>query len=283
MRLARLWLVAVVVLALLAPLFSRHPPFAASFPALAPPSLELPLGADGLGRDFLARMLYGGRLSLVLAGVATAIAVAAGGIAGFAAAILGNRVDRVSMWLANVLLAIPGLLLAMLLVAGWGPGLPAVVAAVGIGGAPVTARVTRSVVFQFLGEGYVAAARAAGAGRLWISLRHLLPNAAPLLASLAGTQFAWAFLGTTTLTFLGLAGDPSVPEWGAMLNASRTHLLVAPRLALAPALAISLTILSVHSLARLSALPGSNAQAPTSAEPVRVGGSSSSPAARTSG
>ena len=282
MRLARWWLVCVVAVSLLAPLLSRHSPVEPSSPVLAPPSLELPLGADALGRDLLARMVYGGRLSLGLAGLATAIAVGTGGIAGFAGAILGSPVDRLSMWFANVLLAIPGLLLAMLLVAAWGPGLPAVVAAVGIGGAPVTARVTRSIVSQLLGEAYVAAARAAGAGRLWISLRHLLPNAAPQLASLAGTQFAWALIGITTLTFLGLAGDPSVPEWGAMLNASRTHLIVAPRLALAPALAISLTILSVHSLARISALPGSGVQARASAEPASVARSSSSQA-RTSG
>lgn len=159
------------------------------------------------------------------------------------------------MWLSNVLLAIPGLLLAMLMVAALGPGIPAVILAVGIGGVPGFARLSRSVVRQLLGEGYVEAALAAGGGQVWISMRHILPNALPQLASLAGTYFAWAFLGTTTLTFLGLAGDPGLAEWGAMLNSSRSHLLVAPQLAALPALAISLTVLAVHSLVGLPRHP----------------------------
>ncbi|HEY4666870.1 MAG TPA: ABC transporter permease subunit [Anaerolineales bacterium] len=248
MRLARLWLGIVVALALLAPWLAQNGPRDPVASALAAPARGLPFGADALGRDFLARMLVGTRLSLGLAGLAAAIAIGAGGAAGFAGAMLGSTADRLWLWTTNVLLSIPSLLLAMLLVAAWGPGIPAVVAAVGIGGAPVFSRVTRTVVLQLLGAGYVAAARAAGGGRLWTSLRHVLPNALPQLAPLAGTQFGWAFLGTTTLTFLGLAGDPALPEWGAMLNAGRVTLVSAPRLVLIPALAICLTILSVHAL-----------------------------------
>jgi len=248
MRLAQLWLGIVVAVALLAPWLAQNAPQDPVDLALAPPSSGLPLGADTLGRDFLARMLVGARLSLGLAGLAAAIAIGAGGAAGFAGAMLGSTADRVWLWSTNVLLSIPSLLLAMLLVAAWGPGIPAVVAAVGIGGAPVFSRVTRAVVLQLVGAGYVAAAQAAGAGRLWTSLRHVLPNALPQLGPLAGTQFGWAFLGTTTLTFLGLAGDPALPEWGAMLNAGRVALVSAPRLVVLPALAICLTILSIHAL-----------------------------------
>ena len=247
-RLARFWLGTVVALALVAPWLAQNTPREPVASALAAPGPGLPLGADALGRDFLARMLAGARLSLGLSGLAAAIAIGAGGAAGFAGAMLGSSVDRVWLWTTNVLLSVPSLLLAMFLVAAWGPGTLAVVAAVGIGGAPVFSRVTRSVVLQFLGSGYVAAARAAGADRLWTSLRHVLPNALPQLAPLAGTQFGWAFLGTTTLTFLGLAGDPALPEWGAMLNAGRVALVSAPRLVVIPALAICLTILSVHAL-----------------------------------
>lgn len=250
MRLALLWLGTLVALALLAPVLTHNSPQDPVASALAPPGPGLPLGADLLGRDFLARMLIGARLSLGLSGLSAVIAVGAGGAAGFAGAVLGRTADRVWVWTTSVLLSIPSLLLAMLLVAAWGPGIPAVVAAVGIGGAPVFSRVTRAVVSQLTGAGYVAAARASGADRLWTSLRHVLPNALPQLAPLAGTQFGWAFLGTTTLTFLGLAGDPALPEWGAMLNAGRVALLSAPRLVLTPALAISLTILSVHALTR---------------------------------
>jgi len=256
-RLARLWLGIVIVLALLAPWLAQNAPREPVASALAAPGPGLPLGADALGRDFLARMLSGARLSLGLAGLAAVIAVGAGGAAGFAGAMLGSTADRVWLWTTNVLLSIPGLLLAMLLVAAWGPGIPAVVAAVGIGGAPVFSRVTRAVVLQLVDAGYVAAAQAAGADRLWTSVRHVLPNALPQLAPLAGTQFGWAFLGTTTLTFLGLAGDPALPEWGAMLNAGRVALVSAPRLVLMPALAICLTILSVHALTAPSEIDSS--------------------------
>jgi ABC-type dipeptide/oligopeptide/nickel transport system permease subunit len=195
-------------------------------------------------------MMYGARWSLLLTGLAVSVTLIVGGLAGFSAAIVGGRYESAINWLSNVLLAIPGLLLAMLFVAAWGPGIAAVVLAVGIGFAPSFGRVTRIIVVKLLGEGYVMAAQASGGDRLWITSRHLLPNSLPQLTSYAGTYVAWAFLAVTTLTFLGLAGDPSIPEWGALLDSSRAHLQSAPRLAVAPALAITLTVLAVHGIAR---------------------------------
>jgi ABC-type dipeptide/oligopeptide/nickel transport system permease subunit len=249
-RLAILWLVAIVGIALLAPWLSLNPPDQSLFEPLQPPGDGLLLGADALGRDFLARMMYGARLSLLLTGLAVVVTLVFGGLAGFSAAIVGGRYETAVNWLSNVLLAIPGLLLAMLFVAAWGPGIAAVFLAVGIGFAPSFGRVTRTIVKKLLGEGYVMAAQASGGNRVWITSRHLLPNSMPQLASYAGTYVAWAFLAVTTLTFLGLAGDPSIPEWGALLDSSRSHLQTAPRLAAAPALAITLTVLSVHAIAR---------------------------------
>ncbi len=248
-RFAILWLAAIIGIALLAPLLSPHPPDQSLFEPLTPPGRELPLGADALGRDFLARMMYGARLSLLLTGLAVAVTLILGGMLGFSAAIVGGRYETAVNWLSNVMLAIPGLLLAMLFVAAWGPGIAAVVLAVGIGFAPSFGRVTRTIVNKLLGEGYVMAAQASGGNSLWITSRHLLPNSLPQLTSYAGTYFAWTFLAVTTLTFLGLAGDPSIPEWGALLNSSRSHLQSAPWLAAAPALAISLTVLAVHAIA----------------------------------
>jgi ABC-type dipeptide/oligopeptide/nickel transport system permease subunit len=195
-------------------------------------------------------MMYGARLSLLLTGLAAAVTLIVGSLVGFSAAIIGGRYESAINWLSNVLLAIPGLLLAMLFVAAWGPGIAAVVLAVGIGFVPSFGRVTRTIVARLLGEGYVMAAQASGGNRLWITSRHLLPNSLPQLASFAGTYLAWSFLAVTTLTFLGLAGDPSIPEWGALLNSSRAHLQSAPRLAAAPALAITFTVLAVHAIAR---------------------------------
>lgn len=247
-RLAWGWLAAVVVIMLLAPLLSPNPPDLPLHNPLEPPRAGLLLGADALGRDFMSRMIYGARLSLLLAGLAAAVTLLIGGLTGFSAAMVGGRYESTINWLSNVLLAIPGLLLAMLFVAAWGPGIAAVVLAVGIGFAPSFGRVTRIIVRKLMTEGYVIAARASGGGSLWIASRHLLPNSLPQLASYAGTYLAWAFLAVTTLTFLGLAGDPSIPEWGALLNSSRSHLQSAPWLAAAPALAISLTVLAVHAV-----------------------------------
>lgn len=245
-RLALAWLGLVLAGALLAPVLTRIDPFQPVAPPLLAPSGLHWLGTDHLGRDLLARLLIGGRLSLGASAAASLLTVLLGVPLGFAAAVLGGAFDRAVRGLTNVLLAIPGLLFAMLLVAALGPGLPAVVLAVGIGGMPGFARLTRSYAQQLLQDGYVAASRSLGGGRGWIAFRHLLPNSLPQLIPLATTHFAWALLGITTLSFLGLAGDPSIPEWGALLNASRTHLLEAPWAALWPALAISLTILSVH-------------------------------------
>lgn len=249
-RASAVWLLVVLIAALLAGALSPHSATEVVGDPLARPSLQLPLGTDALGRNFLARVLYGARVSLGLAGLSIVITVAFGSVAGFAAAALGGPPERGLMWLANVFLAVPGLLLAMLFVAAIGPSVAAVVLAVGVGGVPGFARVTRSLVVQLLKQGYVSAARAAGGGLGWIGTRHVLPNALPQLGGLAGTYFAWAFIGATTLTFLGLAGDPSLPEWGAMLNASRPYLTSAPRLALVPAACICLTILATHNLLR---------------------------------
>jgi peptide/nickel transport system permease protein len=119
---------------------------------------------------------------------------------------------------------------------------------VGIGGVPSFLRISRTVFLQTQTHGYIQASRALGAGRAWIALHHILPNALSQLLALATIHIAWAFLGITTLTFLGFAGDPSLPEWGAMLNAGRLHLMTVPRLALAPGIAISLTIMAIHHL-----------------------------------
>lgn len=246
----------MIVIGLLAPWLSPNPPNQPLFAPLEPPQEGLLLGSDALGRDFMARMIYGARLSLLLAGLAAVVALIFGALAGFSAAIVGGRFESAVNWMSNVLLAIPGLLLAMLFVAAWGPGIAAVVLAVGIGFAPSFGRVTRTIARKLLSEGYVLAAQASGGDNLWIASRHILPNSLPQLASYAGTYLAWAFLAVTTLTFLGLAGDPSIPEWGALLNSSRSFLQTAPWLAAAPALAITLTVLAVHAIARSDPGPG---------------------------
>jgi peptide/nickel transport system permease protein len=183
-----------------------------------------------------------------MSSAAAAITILLGTAAGLAAAAWRGFVERAVLFSANAMLAVPGLLLALLIAAAIGPGLPAVILAVGLGGVPGFARLARTAFAQVQSEYFVDAARALGAAEARIAVAHLLPNAGPTLLSLATIHYAWAFLGTTTLAFLGLAGDPSIPEWGAMLNAGRASLAYAPGLALVPGLAISLTILSIHHL-----------------------------------
>jgi peptide/nickel transport system permease protein len=242
------WLVALFLLALMAPALSLPDPYQPVAEPLSPPGDSHPLGVDALGRDVLARMVFGSRITPGISLIAVMITVGVGGLAGLIAAMAGGWLDRVIVWMANAALAIPGLLPAMLLAAALRPSLSTVILAIGFGGAPGFVRLARTLFRQVKGRRYVDAAVAIGAGPSWIARRHLLPNAFGQLLSLATTYYAWSFMGVTTLTFLGLAGDPSIPEWGAMLDASREHLINAPWLALWPGLCISATILSVHNL-----------------------------------
>jgi peptide/nickel transport system permease protein len=246
---ALVWIILLLVAVLIGPSAAAHDPRIAVAEPLSPPQAGLILGADGLGRDLWSRLLIGSRVTLAATSLSLVITVALGTSMGLLASSFGGLLDRAILWISNVFLAVPGLLLGMLLVASLGPGFTAIILSVGIGGAPSFTRIARSVGMQIRGAEFVEASEALGAGRFWISFHHLLPNALAQLIPLSATHFAWALVGITTLTFLGLAGDPSLPEWGAILNASRSHLVSAPRLAIWPVVAISLTILAVHSLA----------------------------------
>jgi peptide/nickel transport system permease protein len=247
-RAATIWLAIVVLAAVFAPVLATHDPRQPTADLLSPPRPSALLGTDALGRDLWSRLLFGGRLSLSASLLACLAAAGVGGLAGLAAATYRGRVEALILFIANASLAVPGLLLALLLVAGFGPGLMAVVMAVGLSGIPGFARVARTLFLQIKEAEFVDASAALGGDLPWIATRHLLPNARASLATLLATQFAWAFMGTTTLTFLGLAGDPSLPEWGAMLNAGRADLAVTPWPALFPGLAIASTILAFYSL-----------------------------------
>ncbi len=242
------WLVLVVLGAILSPLLAPSDPIQpVGAPLDAPGGVAL-LGTDALGRDLWARMLYGARFSLGGALLAASLAICLGATFGMTAVMQGGWVERTIVWGTNAMLAIPGLLLALMLLTALGPGVATIILAVGLGGAPGFARLSRTVFQAARQSDYVRAAHALGAGRAWVALRHVLPNARTALFSLATTQVAWAFLGTTTLTFLGLTGDPSLPEWGAMLNEGRSHLIDAPHLALWPGSAIALSVLSIQFL-----------------------------------
>jgi peptide/nickel transport system permease protein len=245
---ALLWLATVILLSLFAPFFTQFDPVQPVGPPLSLPDNHWFLGTDALGRDLWTRLIYGGRLSLSASLLSASLSITIGIVVGVLSATLPRSIDRMLMWLSNALLSIPGLLLAMILLAGLGPGLPTVILAVGISGVPGFARIGRSILMQTRSQKYIQTAYALGGNRLWIIRYHLLPNAATQLLSFGTIQVAWAFLGITTLTFLGLAGDPSTPEWGSMLNAGRLHLIEYPHLAILSGLTITATIMSIHNL-----------------------------------
>jgi len=240
-------LIAVIAGALLAPVLALHDPLGQDLAAsLAPPSGLHPLGADALGRDVLARLLFGARLSLAVGLVATAASVAVGTALGAIAGYGRPAVDELLTRVTDVFLAFPGLLLAIALAAVLGPSARNVAIALALMGWPTYARVVRAEVRAAATLDSVRAAEALGASALRIRLRHLLPAAAPALAIQAAFGLGGAIVAESSLSFLGLGAPPPTPSWGAMLAEGRSLLVVAPHLAIAPAVAVGVTILAVH-------------------------------------
>jgi peptide/nickel transport system permease protein len=196
----------------------------------------------------LARLIYGARVSVAVGSAVVLLAGLFGTVLGAVAGLAGGRVDAVLMRLVDVVLAFPGILLAIALVAVLGPALEHVVLALVAIGWVGYARLARGQVLQLRGQEFVAAARLAGARPARILGRHLLPNVLPVLAVQASLSMAGAILAEASLSFLGLGIQPPTPSWGAMINAGRSHLLDAPHVALFPGLAILVTVMALNFL-----------------------------------
>jgi peptide/nickel transport system permease protein len=209
---------------------------------LAPPSASHLLGCDALGRDVLARILHGARISIVVATAVVGISLVVGILFGALAGWAGGWTDEAVGRLIDVLLAFPGLLLAIALAAILGPTLPNVVLALVILGWTGYARLTRAQVAALKGREFVDAARALGVAPSRIVVRHLLPLVAPLLLVQATFGLSAAMLAEASLSFLGLGAPPPTPSWGAMLDEGRTFMLVAPHLVLAPGAVLATTV-----------------------------------------
>lgn len=215
---------------------------------LVPPSGAPPLGTDELGRDILRRLLRGTSVSVGVAGAAVLLSAAVGTTLGLLAGERGGLVDASIRRLVDLVLAFPGLLLAVALAAVLGPSAAnTVVALTAVGWVPY-ARLARGEARRVATLDFVAAARAAGAGRSRILFRHLLPNVAAPLVVQATLHLAGAILAESALSFLGLGVPPPAPSWGAMLAAGRTHVLDAPHVVVAPALAILVVVLATNVL-----------------------------------
>lgn len=240
-------LLLLVALALLAPIIAPHNPLRQNLSEdLIAYSTDHPLGTDKLGRDILSRILYGGRISL-LVGVATvSLSLTIGLFVGSLSGFFGGWVDQLLMRLVDILVAFPGILLAIAFTAVLGPGLDHVVIALCLIGWTSYARLVRGEILALREREFVQAARALGGHPYRIIWRHLLPNLLPPLAIQATVGLAAAIVAEGSLSFLGLGVEPPTPSWGSMLNEGRQFLLVAPHLTTYPGLAIMLTVLGLN-------------------------------------
>jgi peptide/nickel transport system permease protein len=205
-------------------------------------------GLDELGRDILARVLLGARVSLLVGIVVVGVSSVVGMIVGAVSGYYGGRIDQVIGRVMDVLMAFPGMLLAIALVAVLGPSLVNVVLALAVIGWVGYARLVRGQVLRAREFEYVTAARALGAGTTRILARHVLPTALPPLLVQATLGMAGAILSEAALSFLGLGVQPPTPSWGTMINGGRVHLLDAPHLTVFPGLFLAIVVLGFNFL-----------------------------------
>lgn len=239
----------IILSAIFAPQITRYDPVKyAPSERLKPPSFQYWFGTDAEGRDIYTRVVYGGRVSLRIGLVAVTIAAGLGVTSGMLAGFLGGIVDNLIMRLMDIMLAFPGILLALAVVAILGPNLFNAMIAVGISAAPTYARVTRGLVLETKAEMFVEAAICIGCRPHRIMLRHILPNILGPIVVMATLGVAGAIISGAGLSFLGLGAQPPTPEWGLMLSFGRNYLRHAPWLSAFPGVAITLTVLSINLL-----------------------------------
>jgi peptide/nickel transport system permease protein len=247
-------LLLVVVASVGAPLLTSADPIRPTFSKrLTPPwalggTRAYPLGADNLGRDIFARLLYGGRISLLLATSAVLLAAAVGVAVGLLAGSLGGRLDDLVMRLADVQLAFPVIMLAIAIVAVVGTSPLALVSVLALSGWVLYARTVRANVLTIRQLEYVDAARGLGASDLRLIARHILPNTLGSILVIGSSQFATMVLLESGLSFLGMGVQPPQPSWGVMLAEGRDYLSNAWWLATVPGAAISLVVLGANLL-----------------------------------
>lgn len=246
-RIGVVFVAAVFALAVIGPWLSPYDPSAQLLSLrLQAPSLAHPFGLDELGRDILARLMIGARISLLVGVAVVSVSASVGLVIGAIAGYAGGWVDALIGRIMDVLLAFPGILLSIALVAVLGPSLTHVVFALVVGGWVGYARLVRGQALKLRELEFVQAARAVGAPTWRILRDHIVPGVLPALIVQATLGMAGAIIAEASLSFLGLGVQPPTPSWGTMLDAGRGHLLDAPHLTLVPGLAIAVLVLGLN-------------------------------------
>lgn len=234
-----------VLTALIGPRLCKYDPNAIDLPnKYQNPSLEHWLGTDNLGRDTLTRLVYGARVSLMMSVVSVCIGSFIGVILGVVAGYYGGWIDAVISRFVDLILAFPGLLLAIAVVAVLGPGIPNTMAAIAFYSIPYVARLVRGLVISLKNTEFIQASKVIGSSDLRIIVFHIIPNTMGQIIINVTLSLGTAILTASSLSFLGLGVQPPNPEWGAMLSQAREVIRNTPIAALAPGIAITLVVLS---------------------------------------
>ncbi|MCU0888221.1 MAG: ABC transporter permease [Rubritepida sp.] len=242
------FLAVVILAALLADWISPRDPFATDLmQIMSPPSAEYWFGTDGQGRDILARMLYGTRVTLGMGFAALIAGGLLGALIGFLAAFY-RRVDGLLMRLMDMLLSFPAILFGLALAAIFGPGLTSVIIALSIATVPLMARIVRGAALVVMGQDYIEAARAIGMSDARLILRHLAPNCLSSIFVFSTLRLGQVILLGSALSFLGLGAQPPTAELGAMAAQGRNFLFIAPHISVIPSLGIFAIVLAFNVL-----------------------------------
>lgn len=239
----------LMALAIFGPMIAPYDPLKLDLLApLAGPSSAHWFGTDEFGRDILSRLIYGTRTSVWISFATVAVAMLLGLSLGVAAGYVRGWTDRIVMTLNDALLAFPGLLLALGVMAVAGASRDAIIVALGLAYTPAVVRVVRATVMSIREREFIEASRVMGNRELVTMLRHVLPNCVAPVTVLATSMFGWVILSESALSFLGLGVPPPAPTWGNMLAAARPFITQAPHMIILPGLCISLTLLGVNML-----------------------------------
>lgn len=240
-------LLLMIAAALLGNIYTPYDPIIIDLNSrLAAPSALHWLGTDEWGRDVLSRLLFGAGVSVTISLCTAVCAVAGGALVGATSGFLGGWTDRIVMAILNALQAFPSLIMALGMIAVFGPSRYGVVAALSLAYLPSVARIVRSSVLSLREKEYIEASRVMGNSELFTMLRHVLPNCIAPIIVLATALFGWALLAESSLSFLGLGVPPPASSWGGMLSDSRNYFAQAPWLAIVPGISISMSLLGIN-------------------------------------